>query len=105
MSSTTADKWYRPLDWRTYRPDQYPGLPLKIILVGTYAYLRLISTERNRFHFELYDFAQSDTSLKQFSVPDLKGLREASDGEVAESAGWIAKKMIEASLKRGRFGF
>jgi hypothetical protein len=100
QSRLIADHWFKPINWPTYQPDQYPALPLAIIFVDTYAYLRLMSTERQRYHFELYDFAQSDRPLNQFSVPDLRGLREASDEEVAASAAWIAKKMIEDSLRR-----
>jgi hypothetical protein len=97
------DYWYKPINWNAYSPDQYPGIGLKIIFVGTYAYLRLASKERGRFHFELYDFAQTEKPLKWFSVQTLEGLREASNGEVAESAAYIAKKMIEDSLRRGNY--
>ena len=91
--------WYKPIDWETYSAEKGPIFPF-VIFHGIYAYFQLELEVGGVFHFQLLDFAQSDEPIVHFSTKSLRGLRESSKEEAAESAAWIAKKMIEKSLGR-----
>jgi hypothetical protein len=96
--------WYKPLDWVNFCNERGPFFPL-VIFRGTYAYLKMELEVGGVFWFELYDFAQSGDPVAHFKLSSLEGLRESSEGEAAESAAWIAKKMIRDSLhKAGKYG-
>jgi hypothetical protein len=99
MSYTSVAKWYVPLDWNKYQPNGYPAVDF-VALGGSFAFLELLAKNEERYLFDVYDYAQSFDPMKKISATSLDGLRVMSENERAEILGHVAKKMLDAEVRR-----